>query len=54
MVVRMEAAARVAAASTGCVARGWGRLRASRLRAWRLRLRGVGGGRALRGEEGGG
>jgi hypothetical protein len=63
MVVRMEAAARVAAASAGCVARGWGRLRMSRLRAWRLRawrlrlraaLRGVGGGRALRGEEGGG
>jgi hypothetical protein len=58
MVVRMEAAARVAAAYAGCVARGWGRLRVSRLRAWRLRLRaalrGVGGGRALRGEEGGG
>jgi hypothetical protein len=39
MVVRMEAAARVAAA--GCVARGWGRLRAWRLQL-RAALRGVG------------
>jgi hypothetical protein len=47
MVVRMEAAARVAAAR---VTAAWGRLR-----LWlRAALRGVGGGCALRGEEGGG